>query len=131
MNKDKKNIKKLRGYAVTLVLMIIIVIIIAAMADDREKGFQSQITEYSEASIATQNEIVALKDENYNLNQKYDALAASQNAQNDVLDNLNAVVALIESNQKDNAINKFNEIKEEAVSENLKPYYNMVKNLLN
>ena len=74
MGKDRKGEKKLASYAIVLILMVIIVIIIASMADDRERTFQTQIDQTTQTNMTIQDEIVALKDENYNLKQQIDSL---------------------------------------------------------
>lgn len=134
MNKDKKGAGKLASYAVILILMIIIVIIIAAMADDRERNFRSQIEQTTQTNMTIQDEIVAIKDENYKLSRQIDELepkaeeaeklSASLEALTDILNTFN------EGNAEEAAA-KYAEIDPSSVPENLVEMYNLVGATIN
>lgn len=126
LGKDKKKAGKLATYAVILLLMVIIVIIIAAMADSREKTFQMRINETTQTNITIQDEIVTLKDENYQLKKKIEELektAAETSAALDTNNILSEIWTLYESGNKTDARTKYKEIDGAAIPEPSKAYY--------
>lgn len=74
MPEEKKKYKNLATYATIMVLAVIILIIFAAMADSREQRFENQLDEKESLNVSIQNEIVRLKDENYDLQNNVDNL---------------------------------------------------------
>ncbi len=66
MSEEKKK-KNLITYALVMILAAIFIIIIAAMADNREDQFESQLSEQTQINMGIQNRIVSLEDENYKL----------------------------------------------------------------
>ena len=74
MEEKKKKSGKLATYAIIMLLTAIIVIIIAAMADNREESFQNQIEETTQANTTIQEEVVRLKNENYDLKNQLEKL---------------------------------------------------------
>ncbi len=118
MKEDQKKTKKLATYSVIMLLAAIIIIIIAAMADNREEMFQTQIDSTTQTNMTIQNEIVALKDENYILKQENDKLqyvitecAAYEN----VSKIISEAFVLYESNKRDSARAKLAEINKEGL----------------
>ena len=119
--KDKnKGAGKLATYAVIMLLAVIIIIIIAAMADNREQHFQSQIEQTTQTNMTIQNEIVALKDENYFLKQENDKLKISVEAKA-AEDNACAIaaeaLALLEDGKADEAAARLAEADKSEFSE--------------
>lgn len=74
LSEKEKQAKNLFTYAIVMLLAVIIIIIIAAMADDREKEYQSKIDQTQETANSVQNEIMTLKDELYQLQQENETL---------------------------------------------------------
>lgn len=129
--KDKnKGAGKLATYAVIMLLAVIIIIIIAAMADDREQQFQSQIEQTTQTNMTIQNEIVALKDENYFLKQENEELKKSveASAQADGACALAAeALALLEDGKADEAAAKLAEADKSAFSEDFAKVFAIVE----
>ena len=133
LDKDKKGAKKLASYAVILILMIVIVIIIAAMADDRERTFQTQIDQTSRANMTIQDEIVALKDENYNLKQQLDQIKPKADSADKILNQLsvlNEALSLYNTDKAEEALAKYAEIDSSSVPESLTELYNTIGSTL-
>lgn len=124
MGEEKKKTGKLAVYAIILVLAAIIVIIIAAMADNRENAYKNSINETHDANMsAVQNEIVALKNDNYNLEQhiKHDGEFAAE---------LSEVIKLYDDNKTTAAKEMYEKIKTDSVPDGLKELYASVGKLL-
>lgn len=134
LEKDKKKAGKLATYVTILLLMVIIVIIIAAMADDREKTFQTKIDETTQTNLSFQDEIVAVKDENYKLNKQVADLEKAVADNSAILETnkmLNEVWSLLKSSDKYAAEEKFNEIDASTIPEASKAFYEAVKEAIN
>lgn len=132
---DEKNKKsgKLATYAVIMLLTAIIVIIIAAMADNREESFQNQIEETTQANTTIQEEVVRLKNENYELKTKLDKVQNEKDklsASSDLCTKLSDVCKLYRAGNTDEARQKFESIDEGSVSDDLKDLYTSVKTLV-
>lgn len=130
MNNDKEKNGKLSTYVVVMLLSIIIIIIIAAMADNREQKFQSQIDSTTQANMTIQNEIVTLKDDNYALTQENEKLKKQleeNTAYFDICNTLSEVIALHNANKLDDANQKFSEIDRELLPEALIPIYDTIQ----
>lgn len=134
MEKDKKKAGKLATYATILLLMVIIVIIIAAMADDREKTFQMRIEETTQTNLTIQDEIVSLKDENYQLKKKIEELEKTNNETVQATETnakLDEIWNLLKDDKKDEAKSKFEEIDKSALPEQSKTYYEAISEIIN
>ena len=132
---DEKNKKsgKLATYAVIMLLTAIIVIIIAAMADNREESFQNQIEETTQANTTIQEEVVRLKNENYELKTKLDKVQDEKDklsASSDLCTKLSDVCKLYRAGNTDEARQKFESIDESSVSDGLKDLYTSVKSMV-
>lgn len=132
--KDKnKGAGKLAVYAVIMLLAAIIIIIIAAMADNREQQFQSQIEQTAQTNVTIQNEIVALKDENYFLKQENEELKKSVEASS-VTDGACNVAAealeLLEDGKADEAAAKLAEVDKSAFSEDFAKIFEAVEKVV-
>ena len=127
--KENKKTGKLAPYAVVMLLMAIIVIIIAAMADDREQHFQSQIESTTQTNMAIQQEIVALKDENYLLKQENEKLKTELNAgsvYSTTCAALSEALRLFESGDIEGAKAKLEKTDAATLPETLLPVYNKI-----
>ncbi len=134
MEKDKKKAGKLATYATILLLMVIIVIIIAAMADDREKTFQMRIEETTQTNLTIQDEIVAVKDENYQLKKKVEELektASDTSATLDTNNKLSEVWALLKEGDRNEARGKYEEIDPSTIPDASKSFYEAIGEALN
>ncbi len=132
---DEKNKKsgKLATYAVIMLLTAIIVIIIAAMADNREESFQNQIEETTQANTTIQEEVVRLKNENYELKTKLDKVQDEKDklsASSDLCTKLSDICKLYRAGNTDEARQKLESIDESSVSDELKDLYASVKTLV-
>lgn len=131
--KETPKTGKLATYAVIMLLMAIIVIIIAAMADDREQHFQSQIESTTKTNMDIQQEIVALKDENYKIKQENESLKAELE-QGSVYSTtcaaLSEALRLYDSGDTKAAEAKLEKIDASALTETLIPIYNSVSTLI-
>ena len=133
MDKDKKSASKLASYAIILILMIIIIIIIAAMADDRERTFQTQIDQTTQTNITIQDEIVALKDENYELKQQIDRLkpkAENNDKVTEQLSTLNEIIQLFNDGKTEEANTRYAELDPASIPETLTELYNLIGKML-
>ena len=133
MDKDKKGASKLASYAIILILMIIIIIIIAAMADDRERTFQTQIDQTTQTNITIQDEIVALKDENYDLKQQIDRLkpkAENNDKVTEQLSTLNEIIQLFNDGKTEEANTRYAELDPASIPETLAELYNLIGKML-
>lgn len=127
-NKKDKN-GKLSTYAVVMLLSIIIVIIIAAMADNREREFQSRIDSTTQTNMTIQNEIVTLKDDNYaltNENAKLKEQAAANDEYIKICTTLSAALDLENQNLHAEAMQMLDEINPDLVPKELKALYDEV-----
>lgn len=129
MDKDKKGASKLASYAIILILMIIIVIIIAAMADDRERTFKTQIDQTTQTNITIQDEIVALKDENYELKQQIDQLKPKAENNDKVAEHLsilNEIIQLFNDGKTEEANTRYAGLDPASIPETLTELYNSI-----
>lgn len=132
---DEKNKKsgKLATYAVIMLLTAIIVIIIAAMADNREESFQNQIEETTQANTTIQEEVVRLKNENYELKTKLDKVQDEKDklsASSDLCTKLSDICKLYRAGNTDEARQKLESIDESSVSDELEDLYASVKSMV-
>lgn len=131
---DNKKTGKLATYSVIMILMIIIVIIFAAMADNREEVFQSQINETSKTNVEIQNELVIVKDENESLKKEVETLKAKEtefSKKSEITDKLSEVWSIFESGNISEAKSKFSEIDTDSIPESLSTFYSAINNCLN
>lgn len=121
---------KLSTYVTVMLLSVIIIIIIAAMADDREQNFQSQLESTVQTNTTIQNEIVTLKEENYNLLQEKISLEEKleENSQKLTLcSSFSEIIVLYNDGNVAEAKQKLEEIDKETLSDELKPLYDAVQ----
>lgn len=131
-NEPGKN-SKLATYSVAMLLTVIIIIIIAAMADNRERHFQTELDKTTQANMTIQDEIVNLKDENYTLKQENQKLeqAAEQSAKDaEIYAAVSEVWNLYESGDIDSAKQKLDAIDPTAVPEALGGCYRAAQSAL-
>ncbi len=134
MKDDQKKMGKLATYSVIMLLTAIIIIIIAAMADNREEMFQSQIEQKTQTNMTIQNEIVALKDENYNLKQENDKLKGETEdylAKENVSKAISDALMLYNENKVDESKAKLGEINTDTLQEVTLDLYNVAKQIIN
>ncbi len=120
----------LSTYVIIMLLSIIIIIIIAAMADIREQNFQTQLESTTQANMAIQNEIVALKDENYKLSQEKANLEkqiAEVTPKLEAYSAFSKVMELLINGNFKEAKQKLAEIDQDTLTDELKPFYYMVQ----
>lgn len=133
MPEETKKYKNLTTYVICMILTIIILIIFAAMADNREELFESQIQEKEQVNLTIQNQIVALTDENYSLKQEMDnqsQIIGQQSEEIQFLTILNEAWMLIEKNQIQDAKNKADQLKDFSMNEERKKSYQLLENAL-
>lgn len=130
MKEKKMKTSKLATYTVIMLLTVIIIIIIAAMADDRESNFQSQIEQTTQANATIQEEVVRLKNENYDLKTELEKIKEENltlTDSNSICGKLSETQTLLNDEKVDEAEAKLAEINEETVPEELKSLYDTVK----
>lgn len=112
-----------------MILTIVILIIFAAMADNREELFESQIQEKEQANLTIQNQIVSLTDENYSLKQEMDKqsqIISQQSEEIQFLTLMNETWMLIEKKQLQDAKTKAEQLKDFSMNEERKKSYQML-----
>lgn len=112
-----------------MILTIVILIIFAAMADNREELFESQIQEKEQANLTIQNQIVSLTDENYFLKQEMDKqsqIISQQSEEIQFLTLMNEAWMLIEKKQFQDAKTKAEHLKDFSMNEERKKSYQML-----
>ena len=132
LEEKKKKSGKLATYAIIMLLTAIIVIIIAAMADNREESFQNQIEETTQANTTIQEEVVRLKNENYDLKNQLEKLQQEKDklsASDSLCTKLSDICKLYLAGNTDEAKNEFEGIDEASVPDNLKDLYSSIKSL--
>ncbi len=133
--KDKqKGTGKLATYSIVMLLAAIIIIIIAAMADNREEMYQSQIDQSTQTNMTIQNEIVALKDENYSLKQEVDKLKLDIDghvADDNITNIISESLQLYTENKRAEAKAKLGEINTDTLQETTLALYNAAKQIIN
>lgn len=120
MSEEKKKFKNLATYSVTMVLAVVVIIIFAAMADNRESDFESQLNEKENINITIQNEIVSLKDENYELKNQLDRLQTDLEKSSKEINfykTISEIMDLCDSGNYDEAAAKLAEISSEDLNE--------------
>lgn len=130
---DTKKTGKLATYSVIMILMIVIVIIFAAMADNREEVFQSQINETSRTNIEIQNELMIVKDENEGLKKQIEELQSKDSEysrESEIMDKLSEIWNVYENGNEKDARAKLGEIDVENIPSNALAFYNAVKSCL-
>ncbi len=133
MPDEEKKHKNLTTYVICMILTIIILIIFAAMADNREELFESQIQKQEQVNLTIQNQIVSLTDENYSLKQEIDKqsqIIGQQSEEIQFLTILNEAWMLIENKQFQDAKNKAEQLKDFSMNEERKKSYQMLENAL-
>ena len=133
MPDEKKKYKNLTTYVICMILTIVILIIFAAMADNREELFESQIQEQEQANLTIQNQIVSLTDENYSLKQEMDKqsqIISQQSEEIQFLTLMNETWMLIEKKQLQDAKTKAEQLKDFSMNEERKKSYQMLLNAL-
>ncbi len=133
LSEKEKQAKNLFTYAIVMLLAVIIIIIIAAMADDREKEYQSKIDQTQETANSVQNEIMTLKDELYQLQQENETLnktAESTQAYLAQFTALNQAWAQISAGDSDNARKILDNIDKTGFDDTLNAYYAALSELL-
>lgn len=126
---NEKN-SKLSTYATIMLLTAIIVIIIAAMADDREQKFKSEIDSTTQTNMTIQEEIVKIKDENYNLTREVNSLTEENKTykeQNELYGKLAEVWMLYSEDKPEDAAGRLAEIDSDTLGETEKEIYSAVK----
>lgn len=129
MPDEKKKYKNLTTYVICMILTIVILIIFAAMADNREELFESQIQEKEQANLTIQNQIVSLTDENYFLKQEMDKqsqIISQQSEEIQFLTLMNEAWMLIEKKQFQDAKTKAEQLKDFSMNEERKKSYQML-----
>lgn len=132
MTKKEVTKSKLGTYAVIMLLSAIIIIIIAAMADNREARFITELEATNQTNMTIQNEIVSLKDENYALKNEKESLSKQLeeiSAENKIYNILSEGLSLLKSDKKA-AKAKLSEIDEAALPENCKQIYETIKDII-
>ncbi len=133
MPDEKKKYKNLTTYVICMILTIVILIIFAAMADNREELFESQIHEQEQVNLTIQNQIVSLTDENYSLKQEMDKqsqIISQQSEEIQFLTLLNETWMLIEKKQFQDAKTKAEQLKDFSMNEERKKSYQALVNAL-
>ena len=133
MPDEKKKYKNLTTYVICVILTIVILIIFAAMADNREELFESQIHEQEQVNLTIQNQIVSLTDENYSLKQEMDKqsqIISQQSEEIQFLTLLNETWMLIEKKQFQDAKTKAEQLKDFSMNEERKKSYQALVNAL-
>lgn len=117
MKNEQKRTGKLATYSVIMLLAAIIIIIIAAMADNREEMFKTQLDQSTQTNMTIQNEIVSLKDENYILKQENESLKKTSvdfETQGKII---SEALSLFNEDKAEEAKAKLAEIDKESLSE--------------
>ena len=116
-----------------LVLATVFIIIIAAMADNRENQFETQITEQTQINVGIQNQIVTLEDENYQLKKDVGDLTTKVSDQEKAVtfyQTISQVYALALEGKPEEASKKLLEIDDSVLTEDQKTVYDTLKNQL-
>lgn len=133
MSDEKKKYKNLATYAVVMALAVVVLIIFAAMADNREQNFETQLNEKESLNVSIQNEIVSLKDENYNLKNSSDKLEEDLKQATEEKDFYNALSdawQLYGTDKKEEAAKKLEEINVDKLSEEQNEKLKILQDLL-
>lgn len=123
MSDEKKKYKNLATYAVVMALAVVVLIILAAMADNREQNFENQLNEKENLNVSIQNEIVSLRDENYELKNSADKLEtdlAQATAERDFYTALSDAWELYGADKYDEALKKLEETESDKLSDEQK-----------
>ncbi len=131
--KGDKN-KNILTYGVIMIISVIIIILFAAMADNRENELDTKINETQRANETIQNEVVNLKDENYNLNKKIEEDEAKISANEAVINNykqMTEVWNLMEEGKDEEAISKLKNMDKSNFDETANAYYSALCEILN
>lgn len=130
-NPERKS--KLSTYAIVMLLSVIIIIVIAAMADDRERQFESQIASTTQTNMSIQQEIVTLKDEKYVLEQNQKEMQSQiddMSKKLSVYNILNEALTLHAENKHDEAKAKLAELAPDSIPEEcIKIYESVTKTI--
>ena len=129
----KKKYKNLSTYVVCMILTIVIVIIFAAMADNREELYETQLNEKEQLNINIQNQIVSLTEENYSLKQeveKQTQIISQQNEEVKFFTTMNEAWMLIAQNKQSEAKAKAEELKDFPMTKERETVYQTLINAL-
>lgn len=130
MKDEQKRTGKLATYSVVMLLAAIIIIIIAAMADNREEMFKTQLDQSTQTNMTIQNEIVSLRDENYILKQENESLKKISNSFETLEKIISEAFKLYEENKLEDAKEKLAEINKESLSEASLSLYNAAEHII-
>lgn len=133
MKPENEKNGKLATYATIMLLTAIIIIIIAAMADNREQKFKSEIDSTAQTNMSIQEEIVKIKDENYNLSREVERLEKSLSesiAKNEACAKISEALALCEEGDADAASEMLAEVDAGALDKSLSRIYDMVSSAI-
>lgn len=133
MPDEKKKFKNLTTYAVIMILAVVIVIIIAAMADNREQQFENQINQQQETNMSIQNEIVKMKDENYQLQKEVEEQAQKLEETTASLSFYTAMTQaweLYQQGKAEEAAAKLGEIAPDSLSEEERVHFTLLDGLI-
>ena len=128
MSDEKKKYKNLATYAVVMALAVVVLIIFAAMADNREQNFEKE-----SLNVSIQNEIVSLKDENYNLKNSSDKLEEElkqATEEKNFYNVLSDAWQLYGTDKKEEAAKKLEEINADKLSEEQNEKLKILQDLL-
>lgn len=134
MADEKKKYKNLATYAVVMVLTVVVLILFAAMADNREQSYETQLNEKENINISIQNEIVSLRDENYelrNTNDKNKTELDKTKGELEFYKKVNNVWSLYYSGEEDKAAEAVKELLSEKLSEEQKTAANKLSETIN
>lgn len=126
-SKPQKGRDNIFNYAVIMIICVIIIILIAAMADNRENEIDNRIIETKRANEAIQNEIVSLREENYELKSERDKIKSELDAQTSystALSELTGIWNMINAGDLTGAANALIAADNSAYDENQQGYYN-------
>ncbi len=130
MKDEQKRTGKLATYSVVMLLAAIIIIIIAAMADNREEMFKTQLDQSTQTNMTIQNEIVSLRDENYVLKQENESLKKSTSNFETQEKIISEALGLFEENKTEEAKAKLAEIDKKGLAEPTLSLYDAIERII-
>ena len=126
MSEEKKKYKNLSTYVVCMILTVVIIIIFAAMADNRESHFETQLNEKEQLNSSIQNQIVSLSEENYQLQKENETSSQTiKNQEKEIffLSLVNDIWVLLSQNQKEEEKEKAEQLKDYDMNESQTKLY--------
>ncbi len=133
LTEEKKKKNNLGTYAVIMILAAVFIIIIAAMADNRENQFETQINEQTQINVGIQDKIVRLEDENYRLKkaaEEQEKISEPRDQALTVYRTLSEVYALALEGKSKDAAEKLKEIDPSVLTEEEKAAYDTLQKQL-